>query len=157
MKQYLTKLSSDNKAEIFEQVIYDLCDKCADGENLENLNETERPLIISQLIQDSINGGGINSFFYNNANRYVSEGLVSFKKIGLIKVYEIFQNAVNAFPNDTIPNDIEECRLIMEGLPDDNPTDEKWYELTDEFYSLEDYILNQNIEYIKMNINNFGL
>ena len=155
MKQHLTNLSSNNKDELFELIIDKLWDKCSDGENIDRLNETEKPLIISQLIQDSINGGGINTFFYNNANRHVSDGLDAFKKIGLEKVYELFQNAINAFPIDKIPSDIEECRLILEELPEENPTDEKWDELTDEFYELNDYILNQNLRYVAENIDQF--
>lgn len=155
MKQYLEKLKIDNKKEIYELIIDELWDKCEDGRYIDRLNEVEKPLIISQIIQDSINGGGINSFFYNNANSLISQGLVVFQKIGLTKVDDIFQKAVKIYPVKPIPNDLEECRKILEDLPEDNEVDEEWYKLSDEFYQLSEYILNQNLLYVTENIEQF--
>lgn len=155
MKQYLEKLKIDNKKEIYELIIDELWDKCEDGRYIDRLNEVEKPLIISQIIQDSINGGGINSFFYNNANSLISQGLVVFQKIGLTKVDDIFQKAVKIYPAKTIPDDLEECRKILEDLPEDNEVDEEWYKLSDEFYQLGEYILNQNLLYVTENIEQF--
>lgn len=155
MKQYLEKLKIDNKKEIYELIIDELWDKCEDGRYIDRLNEVEKPLIISQIIQDSINGGGINSFFYNNANSLISQGLVVFQKIGLTKVDDIFQKAIEIYPVQPIPNDLEECRKILEDLPEDNEVDEEWYKLSDEFYQLSEYILNQNLLYVTENIEQF--
>lgn len=155
MKQYLEKLKVDNKKEIYELIIDELWDKCEDGRYIDRLNEVEKPLIISQIIQDSINGGGINSFFYNNANSLISQGLVVFQKIGLTKVDDIFQKAIEIYPAKTIPDDLEECRKILEDLPEDNEVDEEWYKLSDEFYQLSEYILNQNLLYVTENIEQF--
>lgn len=155
MKQYLEKLKVDNKKEIYELIIDELWDKCEDGRYIDRLNEVEKPLIISQIIQDSINGGGINSFFYNNANSLTSEGLAAFQKIGLTKVDDIFQKAIEIYPAKTIPDDLEECRKILEDLPEDNEVDEEWYKLSDEFYQLSEYILNQNLLYVTENIEQF--
>lgn len=155
MKQYLEKLKVDNKKEIYELIIDELWDKCEDGRYIDRLNEVEKPLIISQIIQDSINGGGINSFFYNNANSLTSEGLAAFQKIGLTKVYTIFQQAVELYPAKAIPDDLEECREILENLPDDNEVDDKWDALSNEFYDLNEYILNQNLIYVTENTEQF--
>ncbi len=155
MKQYLEKLKIDNKKEIYELIIDELWDKCEDGRYIDRLNEVEKPLIISQIIQDNINGGGINSFFYNNANSLTSEGLAAFQKIGLTKVDDIFQKAIEIYPAKTIPDDLEECRKILEDLPEDNEVDEEWYKLSDEFYQLGEYILNQNLLYVTENIEQF--
>lgn len=155
MKQYLEKLKVDNKKEIYELIIDELWDKCEDGRYIDRLNEVEKPLIISQIIQDNINGGGINSFFYNNANSLISQGLVVFQKIGLTKVDDIFQKAIEIYPVQPIPNDLEECRKILEDLPEDNEVDEEWYKLSDEFYQLSEYILNQNLLYVTENIEQF--
>lgn len=155
MKQYLEKLKIDNKKEIYELIIDELWDKCEDGRYIDRLNEVEKPLIISQIIQDNINGGGINSFFYNNSNSLISQGLVVFQKIGLTKVDDIFQKAIEIYPVQPIPNDLEECRKILEDLPEDNEVDEEWYKLSDEFYQLGEYILNQNLLYVTENIEQF--
>ncbi|MFT5823432.1 MAG: hypothetical protein ACI8ZM_004693 [Crocinitomix sp.] len=151
MKYYLTNLSPQNKQGTYEKIIDELWDKSRNGTELANLSNTERPLIISQIIQDSINGGGINSFFYNNANSLTQVGLDAFQKIGLIKVFEIFKTAIDTFPKQPIPDQIEYCRAILEALPDENATDEKWEKLTDEFYELEAYILDGNLAYVKNN------
>ena len=149
MKTILATLTEDNKADIYEQIIDQIWDKCKDGSELNQLDEFEKPLIIAQIIEDSINGGGINSYFYNTCNRYTSEGLDAFQKLGTTKVYEIFKQAVDAFPAPEIPNDLEACRQIMEALPEENPADEKWNSLTNEFYTLDDYILDKKLEYIR--------
>ncbi|NOQ74916.1 MAG: DUF4375 domain-containing protein [Crocinitomix sp.] len=151
MKHLLSNLSPHNKQETFEKIMAKLWAKSSNGTELAKLSKTERPLIISQLIQDSINGGGIKGFFYNNANSLTNVGLEAFQTIGLLKVYEIFKKAVETFPKQPIPDQIEYCRAILEALPDENETDEKWDELTDEFYALETYILDGNLEYAKNN------
>lgn len=149
MKTILATLTNDNKADIYEQIMDALWDKCNDGFALQELNEFEKPLIISQIIEDSINGGGINTYFFNNADKYTTAGLNAFQKLGMTKVYEIFKQAIDAFPAAEIPQDLEACRQIMEALPDENPADEKWSELTHAFYDLDpDYSMEKKLGYI---------
>lgn len=149
MKQHLTNLTADNKDEIYEQIMDELWDKCNDGFALQELNEFEKPLIISQIIEDSINGGGINTYFFNNADKYTTAGLDAFQKLGMTEVYEIFKQAVDAFPAAEIPQDLEACRQIMEVLPEENPADEKWTTLTDAFYDLDpNYFMDKKLEYM---------
>lgn len=149
MKAILTTLTEENKAAVYEQIIDPIWDKCRDGFALDQLNAFEKPLIIAQIIEDSINGGGINSYFYNTCNKYVADGLAAFQTLGMTHVYDIFKQAVDAFPASEIPGDLETCRQLMEALPDENPTDEKWSALTDAFYDLHGYILDKKLEYIR--------
>ncbi|WP_294673605.1 DUF4375 domain-containing protein [uncultured Fluviicola sp.] len=149
MKQHLTNLTADNKDNIYGQIMDELWDKCNDGFALQELNEFEKPLIISQIIEDSINGGGINTYFFNNADKYTTAGLDAFQKLGMTEVYEIFKQAVDAFPAAEIPQDLEACRQIMESLPEENPADETWTTLTDAFYNLDpNYFMDKKLEYM---------
>jgi hypothetical protein len=152
MKEHLANLNPNNKAETFEKIIDELWIKSSNGTELSKLTINELPLIISQIIQDGINGGGISTFFYNNANSLNIAGLAAFQQLGLTKVYEIFQKAVAAFPKQPIPDQIEYCRAILEALPDGNPSTEKWIVLTNEFYELGAYILDGNLEYVRQNL-----
>lgn len=149
MKTILATLTNDNKADVYEQIMDELWDKCNDGFALHELNEFEKPLIVSQIIEDSINGGGINTYFFNKADKYTTAGLDAFQKLGMTEVYEIFRQAVDAFPAEEIPQDLEACRQIMEALPDENPADEKWNALTNAFYDLDpDYFMDKKLEYM---------
>jgi len=149
MKTILATLTNDNRADVYEQIMDELWDKCNDGFALQELNEFEKPLIISQIIEDAINGGGINTYFFNKADKYTISGLDAFQKLGMTEVYEIFRQAVEAFPAAEIPQDLEACRQIMEALPEENPADKKWIELTHAFYDLDpDYSMNKKLEYV---------
>lgn len=155
MKTILASLTEENKADVYEAIIDQLWDKCTDGYKLHQLNEFEKPLIVAQIIGDSINGGGINSYFFNNGNRYTVEGLDAFQKLEMDKVYEIFKKAVDVFPAAQIPNDLESCRQIMEAFPEENEIDDTWNELTNTFYGLDEYILDKKLEYIRKHVDRF--
>lgn len=149
MKTILATLTKDNKEDVYDQIMDALWDKCNDGFALQELNEFEKPLIISQIIEDSINGGGINTYFFNNADKYTTTGLDAFQKLGMTEVYEIFKQAVDAFPAAEIPQDLEACRQILEALPEGDPANEKWFALTDAFYGLgRDYFMDKKLAYL---------
>lgn len=144
-------MNKEEKQELFDSVMDQLWDKFEDGYQLENLNEVERPLIVSQIIQDSINIGGINSYFFNKANQYNAIGLDAFQKIGLTEVAKILNEAITIFPVQPIPDDLEECRVIMENLPDENPIDKRWHELSSAFYDLSESIFEITVDYMQKN------
>lgn len=154
MSNISTLLSTKSKREVYNYIIEKLWDKSSDGFQLSLLNDFERPLILSQMLQDSINGGGINTFFYNDAGNFAYESLNALETIGAFKVATIIREAIEIFPENPIPGDIETCRNIMEMMPDENKIDDRWNELSDEFYKMEDYIIEVTLSYIKKNEDN---
>lgn len=157
MEHLFNQISDDNKAEILDEILDPIWDKCQDGSNLAPLNDFEKHLIVARTIQFSVFVGGINSYFFNNGNKYRDLGLEAFKAIGLTKVYDIFKEANELFPVQPIPDDLEECRKVMESqLQDDSPIDERWDTLSSEFYDLEAYIVDKCLMYIKNNTNHLN-
>lgn len=144
-------LNNHQGAEAYEEVLDSLWDISEDGTNLDALNDAQRPLIVSQMVQDEINGGGINALFYNNGRKLPRAGASAFETIGAIKAMEILQRAIVIFPEQPIPDDVEKCRQILEKLPQPNMIDEQWHDLTDAFYELDDYMLKVSLEYIRVN------
>ena len=144
-----------NKKDAYTSILEILWDKSSDGFQLSLLNNFEKPLILSQMLQDSINGGGINSFFFNEAGKFAYESLNALEMIGAFKVATIIKEAIEIFPANPIPEDIEKCRNIMEMMLDENKIDERWDELSNEFYKMEDYIIDVTLAYVKKNESEF--
>ena len=144
-------LDGTDEAEMYELIIDPIWDKSYDGTRIDLLSEAERNLLHSQILQDSINGGGINTMFYNNSSKIAFNGLSAFRAIGEPTAIRIIEEALDAFPGEAIPEDLEACRQFMESWPDDNPTDDKWNELSNEFYENDENLLSASIEYVRRN------
>ncbi|MCX8531443.1 DMP19 family protein [Chryseobacterium luquanense] len=157
MSNISTLLLTNSKKDIYNYIVEKLWDKSSDGFQLSLLNDFERPLILSQMLQDSINGGGINSFFYNNAGKFAYESLKALEVIGALEVVAIIKEAIEIFPEQPIPEDIEICRNIMEMMPDENKIDNRWNELSNEFYNMDDCIIEVTLSYVKQNEDKFFL
>lgn len=151
MKKITPALAIENKKESYDLILEILWDKSFDGYKLEALNSIERPIIVSQIFQDSVNGGGINSFFYNFGGKVASESLHALEQIGATKVAEILKEAIEIFPINSIPEDIETCRNIMEMLPDENDIDARWNELSNVLYDMDEYLVDVTLEYVRKN------
>ncbi len=123
-----------NEEEILEQILEPLWEKSNDGFKLDELTEIEKYFIHIQNTAFSIRVGGINSLFYNNAGKLACEAEIAYKAIEDQVSSEIIKQSIAAFPIQPIPQDLETCRQIMESLPDENEADEKWNELSDQFY-----------------------
>lgn len=157
MSEISTFLLMEDKKEAYTSILDVLWDKSSDGFKLDLLNDVERPLILSQMLQDSINGGGINSFFFNKSGKLAYKSLHALETIGASKVAAIIKEAIELFPANPIPEDLEECRNIMETmLEDENEIDDRWNELSNEFYGMEDYIIEVTLAYVKKNESEFS-
>jgi hypothetical protein len=155
MDKISTLIQLDDKNEAYSLILDLLWDKSFGGDKLSLLNDFERPILISEKMQQNINSGGINSFFYNNAGKFIYDSLQALETIGILKVADIIKVCIQLFPAKPIPDDIEKCRNIMEEMEDENEIDKRWDELSNIFYKMKDYIIDSTLEYIKKNKSEF--
>jgi hypothetical protein len=117
------------------------------------LTEPQKNFYFNQNLEREINNGGFNQFFYNSSGDFAHETLTSLRTIGANKTADILQQAIDQFPDSTVPKDRAKRQEILEQI--ENTADEVWEQLDQAFYKYEDNLYNLNIEYIKQNRNSF--
>lgn len=113
--------------EIFERISV----KCQYGDMIENLNQFERVVFITQSLESEVNNGGFSQFFANSSGKFANELVSSFTEIKAYKTAEICKKAVEAY------DELEEDEL--EELLD---------ECDSRFYMYEDDLIKLNYNYI---------
>jgi hypothetical protein len=130
-----------------------VCKLCSWGDTLDRLTEPQKNFYFNQNLEREINNGGFNQFFYNSSGDFAHETLTSLRTIGANKTADILQQAIDQFPDSTVPKDRAKRQEILEQI--ENTADEVWEQLDQAFYKYEDNLYNLNIEYIKQNRNSF--
>ena len=138
--------SDDSNGSIIEldNFIGELCDY---GDELDKLTEPQKLFYINQNLEREVNNGGFNQYFINSSGNYAHETILSLKAIGADKTASILQQAIDQFPNKTVPKDRDERTEIVEQI--EEVADEVWDELDQKFYKYEDDLNTLNIEYVK--------
>lgn len=133
-----------------DNYISELCDN---GENMDRLTEAQKVFYYNQNIENEVNDGGFNQYFFNSSGNNALEIVESLKIIGAYKTASIVQRAVNQFPNSKIPKDRAERIALLQQI--ESIANHKWEELEQEFYKYEDDLNKLNIEFIKKNKKDF--
>ena len=123
-------------------------------DNFKNLTEAEKTFIYVEMIENEINNGGFDQYFFNSSGDYSLEALEALKKIGALKTIKIIEDAFKIFPVNPIPKNNEKRRYILENI--DEQTSIKWNELEDRFYESEENIGGLLLEYVKKNKTEFN-
>ena len=120
-----------------------------DFDNLSELDEVEKTFIYIDILEEQVNNGGFDQFFFNSSGDFTYEILDAYKNIGANKTAKIIYDAIQAFPKLPISKDTQTRRNIMEDLSDE--ISEKWNKLDDKFYEYEENIMSYVIEYMRKN------
>lgn len=120
-----------------------ICEKCEYGDAIDNLNEHERVIFIAQILEQEVNNGGFDQFFYNSSGDFSNELVDAFTKIGALKTAEICKKAVSVF-NGEVPVNREEREEVFDKIDSDDILSE----CDDAFYDYEDDLEKMNYEYI---------
>ncbi len=120
-----------------------ICEKCKYGDDIEKLNEHERIIFVTQILEQEVNNGGFAQFFYNSSGDFSNELVDAFTKIGALKTAEICKKALIVFNND-VPTD----KAKREELLDNLECGDLLSECDDEFYEYEDNLEELNYTYI---------
>ena len=88
-----------------------------------------------KALEDEVNDGGFDQFFYNNAGDNTAETIEALKSIGALKTADILRRAAAMFPGGMPPRE----RYARQGVLLQKFPDAKGFEeLNDEFYAYPD-------------------
>jgi len=117
------------------------------------LSEPQMMFLINQDLEREVNNGGFNQYFVNTSGEYAHEAVLSLKAIGADKTAAILQDAIDQFPNKTVPKDRDQRIEVVEQI--EEGANVLWDELTQKFFNYEDDLNYLNIEYIKKHKDSF--
>ena len=150
LKYFFDNVEKENGStgeDIQNNLVFSMCNrvciKCNYGQNIEALNEHERVLYITQILEQEVNNGGFSQFFYNSSGNFSNELVDAFTKIGAIKTAEICKKALSVF-NGPVPVDRVRRQILLEELDCDDALDE----CDAAFYKYEDKLEELNFAYI---------
>ncbi|NCU05033.1 MAG: DMP19 family protein [Chitinophagaceae bacterium] len=144
--------SADTNSTIIELDNH-ICKLCSWGDNLDRLTEPQKHFFFNQNLEREINNGGFNQYFYNSSGDYAHETLTSLQSIGANKTAVILRQAIDQFPNSTVPKDRQERQNVLEQIED--KANEVWENLDQKFYAYEDDLTELNLEYVEQHRNSF--
>lgn len=130
-----------------------VCKLCSWGDTLDRLTEPQKNFYFNQNLEREINNGGFNQYFFNSSGDFTHETITSLRTIGANKTADILQQAIDQFPNSTVPKDRSQRQEVLEKIED--KANEVWEQLDQAFYKYEDNLYDLNIEYIKNNRSSF--
>lgn len=119
-----------------------------------NLTNTEKVVFCIENLENEVNNGGFNQFFFNSSGDYWRKTQEALQTIGALKTHDIFTNALSVFPNSTPSIDwgVRQNEVI-------NLTVEKNAFLNDldrQFYKYEDNIGELLLDYVGSHLENFS-
>ena len=127
--------------------------KCAHGEKIDKLNESQKILWIIENLEREINNGGFHQFYWNSSGNYANETIDALIQIGAEKTAEIVKKANSEFKNGSVPKDRvkrhNELQLIR------NKAEENWNNLDSEFYEYNDDLTEMLIVFVLKNKSDF--
>ena len=91
-----------------------LCRKCNYGESTQALNEHERVIYVTQLLEAEVNNGGFDQFFRNSSGNLSNEIVSAFKQIGALKTAAICEKAISLFPKPVPATQEERAQLLTD-------------------------------------------
>ena len=144
--------SSDENNAIIEIDNY-VSKLCSYGDTLDQLTESQKNFYFNQNLEREINNGGFNQYFYNSSGDFAHDTIISLQTIGANKTAYILQQAINQFPNSSVPKDRIQRQDVLEEI--ESIANEVWNQLEQTFYKYEDNLNELHIEYIKQNRSSF--
>lgn len=147
----------DNEFLMFDTVseVYDfICKKCNYGEDISALNSDERIIYIVQTLEQEVNGGGFDQYFYNSSGDLANETVAALITIGAKKTAKICQKALKVF-GGSLPTDRAERQEYMD-KKSNSRTEAKLEKCDNAFYEYQDSIERLCYEFIEENCDSFN-
>lgn len=119
----------------------------ADDVGLEGLTEVERIWYTIRVLIDSVDDGGIISFYYNNGAEYLRETMEDLRKIEADMIIKILEEVNILFPEGYISKDIDQRNDVISSWEDEK-IHELLESLDDRFYELNEYLEKKLEHYI---------
>lgn len=127
--------------------------KCEYGEKIDQLNESQKILLIVQNLEREINNGGFHQFYWNSSGNYANETINALIKIGANKTAKIVKKANSEFKNETVPKNRVKRQNKLELI--DKQVKENWNKCNSEFYLYQDNLTELLIAFVLKNKTDF--
>lgn len=127
-----------------------IVDKALDDYN--SLSFDERICYSIRILVDSVNNGGLISFYYNSGADYIDQTIEDLKHIDENYIVVLLEKMNSLFPNSKPPQDVDGRNEVISNWDDDDDERDKLLKmLDDKFYQLEDR-LEEKFERIISNL-----
>lgn len=115
-----------------------IVDKC-ENEGYDKLTHDERIWYNIRSLIDTVDNGGIISFYYNYGADYLEETIEDLKKIEAQEIIGLIEQVNRLFPNSIPSRDIDERNRIISSWDDEDKDLDNFFENIDNrFYELEE-------------------
>lgn len=128
--------------------LYDvICQKCENGDKINELNGIERAFYLCQTFEVEMNNGGMNQFYRNSYGNYANETVEALMEIGADLTALILDKGNSIFRNGVVPENLEE-RIFQ--IQDFDYEDVLWLfdELDKEFDDYNDQLDELSLSYV---------
>ena len=124
------------------------------GEDISVLTEGEKVVLFIENLEQEVNNGGFDQFFFNSSGNYTHETLKALEQIGSIEIKTLLSKAIAVWPNKNVPK-IQMTRRERQ-LQLSESAQEKWNTLDEEFFHSQEYIPQLLVNYIETHKKQFS-
>jgi hypothetical protein len=118
-----------------------------EAEGFDALTDSERYYFAIWWLEGEANNGAFDQYFGNSSGEFANEALQGLKAVGAHRMADIFEAAINLFPNSQVPTDREERNKVLDNFTPDQ--EQQLSKLTSEFTDYPDdlsSLLNAYVE-----------
>lgn len=147
-------LRLDNSTEMIIELSYGLSDKI-NRSGYESLSHPEKVLNSVYWLESEINNGGFEQYYFNSSGNYAIDTPAALEDIGASRTAKIVREANAVFPGGSPPRNRDDRTEILDQISED--IQERWDELDNQFLKYEEPLEELQINYMKLNKNEFKL
>ena len=148
VKKIIEKRSGDEAVIEVNQVVSGIFYR-----NKSLLSYEELTIAYLEQLEVNIHSGGFYYFFWNQCGGNVIETLQALKDIKSIEYLRIFEEAIDLFPRENVPKNIDIRQNAIKRIEDE--AIESWKKLDKEFSRYEENLHGLILEYITENVDGF--
>lgn len=143
-------IARKNTENIVDDLYNVICEKCENGDLINDLNGIERVFYLCQTFCIEMNNGGIHQYYENNAGNFANETVEALATIGAMQTALILDKGNGIFKEGIVPEDRE---VRMEELGSLDYSEVTWLldELDNQFYEYIDDLSALNLKYVLIN------
>lgn len=123
------------------------------GEKIEKITKAQRNLIFVENLENEINNGGFNQFYFNTSGDFSLETVDALLAIGANKTANIVKEANSQFPDQQILKDRGVRRETL--LQIEDKAQAVWTKCDEHFYKYEENLVDLLVKYIIENKEEF--
>ena len=139
-----------NTVNLVEDLYNVICEKCENGDFINELNGIERVFYLCQTFSLEMNNGGIHHYYENNAGNFANETVEALTAIGATHTALSLDKGNGLFKEGVVPED-RESRIEELGSLDYSEVTWLFDELDNQFYEYNDDISALNLKYVLIN------